>query len=145
MGNILHQLALLISVGIIYYFLVYITFIKRFKFKIHQWIFIILVNFLTIMIIWCYFAIKCIKHKVPPRFWVTFKPKKQAERVIPRDSTWTTPKTAKRDSAWYARASSRIDATTASSATRACWDWTTTAPGSASASALPIGSSSFCC
>ena len=70
MSDRLYQSGIIVLIIILYFFLVFETYLKDFNNFFYQWFYLILVHILLFMIIWSYIATIFTEPGLPPEFWV---------------------------------------------------------------------------
>lgn len=71
MTDKLYQSGIVILILVLYFFMVFETYIKDFNGYFYQWLYLILVHILLFMIVWSYFSTIFTEPGLPPEFWVT--------------------------------------------------------------------------
>ena len=70
MSDRLYQSGIIILIMILYFFLVFETYLKDFNNQFYQWLYLIFVHIFLFMIIWSYISTIFTEPGLPPEFWV---------------------------------------------------------------------------
>lgn len=92
MSDKLYQSGIIVLILVLYFFLVFETYLKDFNNYFYQWVYLILVHILLFMIIWSYIATIFTEPGLPPEFWVYPYYTRFQHILTYRDFTWMSRK-----------------------------------------------------